>query len=127
MALSCDGNNNRWVFYGTRKQIIDWIIKHQELMIVANTEEVVIDMLHAHDLQVHYSDFFKTYFDLQRVKVEIRPHIPSKDELIPYVRRVIISSGTKLANIVDILKDEWHRPVRHPQQHHVFPLSTATT
>lgn len=99
-------------------------MKHKEIMVASNTAEVVVDMSHVHDLQMHYSDFLKCYFELQRVKMEIRPHIPSRDEKIPYVHRIIVASGTKLVDILDELKNEWRQPVKHYHQHHVFPLST---
>lgn len=125
ITLSSAGNTNRWIFYGTRKQIVDWIREHSNITLEnalfaggQNTShvhtELVIDLQYVYDQDQGYADYLKSYFisiyDVERVKVEIRARIESKDCFIPALSRVIVASGTKLGDIVEDLEIEWFKP-----------------
>jgi hypothetical protein len=126
ITLSSAGNTNRWVFYGIRKQIIDWIREHGNISLEnalfaggqTSTNhvhtELVIDLQYVYDQEQSYTDYLKSYFvsiyDVERVKVEIRARIESKDCFIPAISRIIVASGTKLSEIVEDLEIEWFKP-----------------
>jgi hypothetical protein len=76
--------------------------------------ELVIDLQYVYDQEQSYADYLKSYFvdihEVERVKVEIRPRIESKDNVIPSLRRVIVASGSKLGEMADNLELEWYKP-----------------
>ncbi|KAG2231273.1 hypothetical protein INT48_008480 [Thamnidium elegans] len=143
ITLSSAGNTNRWVFYGTRKQIIDWMQDHHEIVLEntvfvgrkdsnANTHtELVIDLQYVYDQDQGYLDYVKSYFvsiyDVERVKVEIRPRIESKDCFITALNRTIVTSGTKLDDIITELHDEWFKPAQSYVQQTVDLFNDSPT
>ncbi|KAI7870794.1 hypothetical protein BDF14DRAFT_1769815 [Spinellus fusiger] len=76
--------------------------------------EVVIDLLQIPDAEQSYYYYLKSFIvsdhTTERIKVEIRPRIDSKDDHITTLCRVIIASGTRLSDIVDELESEWAKP-----------------
>ncbi|CAO3684505.1 unnamed protein product [Rhizopus stolonifer] len=124
ITLSSAGNTARWIFYGTRQDILNWIKQHQHITLEnslfvgggASTThtELVIDLQYVYDSEQTYADYFKSFFvnihQVERVKVEIRPRIESKDSMISCLNRVIVVSGTKLGDIMDDLEIEWSKP-----------------
>lgn len=126
ITLSSAGNTNRWVFYGTRKQTLDWMREHSDITLENSIfaggktcdnnvhTEIVIDVQYVYDQDQTYVDYIKSYFvdiyDSERVKVEIRPRVDSKDSVIPSLSRTIVASGTKLGDLVDDLQTEWFKP-----------------
>lgn len=141
ITLSSGGNNNRWAFYGTRKQIIEWIREHGDITLEnpvfiggktceSNIHtELVIDLQYVYDQEQTYADYIKSYFvdiyDVERVKVEIRPRIDSKDSMITTLNRVVVASGCKFSEIVDELETEWFKPAKSYAQQTVQLFSDA--
>lgn len=143
ITLSSAGNTNRWVFYGTRKQILEWILEHGHISL-ENTifiggghsdknvhTELVIDLQYVYDQEQGYYDYIKSYFvsiyDVERVKVEVRPRVDNKDNVIPSLNRVIVASGSKLNEIVDDLEIEWFKPAQSYVQQAVHLFTDAPT
>ncbi|KAI8145105.1 hypothetical protein BJV82DRAFT_604960 [Fennellomyces sp. T-0311] len=128
ISLSSSGNTSRFVFYGTRKEILDWMREHENLMIeyhlfadgrpVAfhHQTELIIDMQYLHDSEQTYANYFKSFFVSdyanERVKVEIRAKVDSKDNDIMTLYRLIVRSGIRLGDVVDDLDHHWHLPAR---------------
>ncbi|KAF7725728.1 hypothetical protein EC973_009446 [Apophysomyces ossiformis] len=126
ITLTSTGNTNRWAFYGTRREIIDWIQSHSHIVLenaifvggkptsFYTQTELVIDLQHTPDEEQSYYDYIRSFFandyDVEKVKVEIRPRIDSKDHMITTLCRVIVASGVSLGEIVDHLKREWYKP-----------------
>lgn len=126
ITLSCAENTNRWVFYGTRPEILDWIKNHGEIQLENsifssgrptsfNTHtELVIDLLVYSDpdqsVLSYFKSFVQTDFQNEKVKVEIRPRLESKDQMINTLCRVIVKSGVLFADILDTLNQEWYQP-----------------
>ncbi|KAI8977678.1 hypothetical protein BDF20DRAFT_876251 [Mycotypha africana] len=148
ITLSSTGNTNRWIFYGTRRQILDWIKDHANIILEnvlftgdhknINSEtqsylhtELIIDLQHVYDQEQSYTDYFKSFFvdihDVERVKVEIRPRIDSKDSVIPSLNRVIVANGTSLGDIVDELETEWFKPSASYAQQTIHLFTDAPT
>ncbi|RCI04097.1 hypothetical protein CU098_013075, partial [Rhizopus stolonifer] len=108
ITVSSAGNTTRWVFYGTRQQILEWIREHPD-MTVENAvfiggvnsshvhTELVIDLQYVYDQEQSYAEYIKSYFvdihDVERVKVEIRPRTESRDSITPCLSRIIVASG----------------------------------
>ncbi|KAI8881787.1 hypothetical protein K501DRAFT_157875, partial [Backusella circina FSU 941] len=141
ISVSSAANTNKWVFYGTRKQIIDWMREHPDLYLENKVfiggkpasdvdgglhTELVIDLQYLYDQQQTYKDYLKSFFvsiyDVERVKVELRPRLESKDGMINALNRIIISSGTQLKFITDDLEAEWFKPAQsyYQQTVHLF-------
>ncbi|KAI7858218.1 hypothetical protein BDC45DRAFT_330313 [Circinella umbellata] len=128
LSLSSSGNTSRFVFYGTRKEILDWMRNHANLRIEYNLfadgrpasfqhpTEIIIDLQHLHDSEQSYFNYFKSFFVSdyvnERVKVEIRPKLNSKDHDIMTLYRLVSTSGVTLGDIVDDLDHYWHLPAR---------------
>ncbi|KAI9485778.1 MAG: hypothetical protein EXX96DRAFT_19067 [Benjaminiella poitrasii] len=126
ITVSSANNTSRWIFYGTRKQILEWIRDHADITIenaifVGGKDcnnnvhsELVIDLQYVYDQDQTYVDYIKSYFvdiyDVERVKCEIRPRIDSKDSMIPSLSRVTVANGCRLGDIVDDLEIEWYKP-----------------
>ncbi|KAI8992549.1 hypothetical protein BDB01DRAFT_778811 [Pilobolus umbonatus] len=126
ITVSSGGNTTRWIFYGTRKQIIQWMRDHSHIILENSVfngghpsdshihTELVIDLQYAYDNEQSYADFIKSYFvdifEVERVKVEIRARVESKDSSIASLNRSIVASGTTLGEIVDDLEKEWNKP-----------------
>jgi hypothetical protein len=93
--------------------------------------ELVIDLQYVYDQEQGYADYFKSYFvsiyDVERVKVEIRPRIESKDSVITSLNRVVVASGTQLNDIVDDLEIEWYKPAQSYVQQAVHLFTDAPT
>ncbi|GAN01122.1 hypothetical protein MAM1_0005d00553 [Mucor ambiguus] len=143
ITLSSAGNTNRWVFYGTRKQILDWMREHGDISLENSIfaggktcdnnvhTEIVVDVQYVYDQEQTYVNYIKSYFvdiyDSERVKVEIRPRVDSKDSVIPSLSRSIVASGTKLADLVDDLQAEWFKPGQSYAQQTVHLFSDTPT
>lgn len=130
ITVSSTENTNRWVFYGTRPEILDWIKNHSELQLensifasgggapstFSTHTELVIDLLYFQDpdqsLVNYFKSFIQTDFQNEKVKVEIRPRVESKDQMISTLCRVIIKSGVLLGDIYNELNQEWYQPTR---------------
>ncbi|CAO3626527.1 unnamed protein product [Mucor hiemalis] len=112
ITLTSGGNTNRWAFYGTRKQILNGFVN-----------------MYVYDQEQTYADYIKSYFvdiyDVERVKVEIRPRIDSKDSMITTLNRVVVASGSKFSEIVDELETEWFKPAQSYAQQTVQLFSDA--
>ncbi|CAO3643659.1 unnamed protein product [Mucor fragilis] len=93
--------------------------------------EIVIDVQYVYDQEQTYVDYIKSYFvdiyDAERVKVEIRPRVDSKDSVIPSLSRSIVASGTRLADLVDDLQAEWFKPGQSYAQQTVHLFSDTPT
>jgi hypothetical protein len=141
ISVSSAANTNKWVFYGTRKQILDWMRQHPDLYLENKIfiggkpasdvdgglhTELIIDLQYLYDQQQTYKDYVKSFFvsiyDVERVKVEIRPRVESKDGMITALNRSVISSGTQLKFITDHLETEWFKPAQsyYQQTVHLF-------
>ncbi|KAI9276942.1 hypothetical protein BDA99DRAFT_122041 [Phascolomyces articulosus] len=128
LSLTSSGNTSRFVFYGTRKEILDWMRQHANLVIEYNLfadgrpapfqhpTEIIIDLQYLHDSEQTYANYFKSFFVSdyvnERVKVEIRPKLDSKDNDIMTMYRLVSTSGVKLGDVVDDLDHYWHLPAR---------------
>ncbi|CDH55135.1 hypothetical protein RO3G_04627 [Lichtheimia corymbifera JMRC:FSU:9682] len=127
ISLTSSGNTSRWVFYGTRKQIIDWMREHANLVVEYNLfndkqhhenppTELVFDLHYLHDSEQSYYNYVKSFFvsdyEHERVKVEIRPKLDSKDHDIQTMCRVYTRSSVRLGDVVDELEHQWHQPAR---------------
>ncbi|KAG0174678.1 hypothetical protein DFQ28_005276 [Apophysomyces sp. BC1034] len=126
ITLTSAGNTSRWIFYGTRGEIIDWIRRHSDLVLenaiffggkptsFYTQTELVIDLQYIPDEEQSYYNYLRSFFvndySTERVKVEIRPRVDSKDHLIMTLCRVIVASGISLGDVVDDLDKEWHKP-----------------
>ena len=128
ITLSSTENTNRWVFYGTRNDILDWMKNHGTIQLYNgifstgkpvsfNTHtELVIDLLSYNDPDQTVWDYVKSFvqtdFQNEKVKVEIRPRVESKDQMISTLCRVIVASGVTFNEIIQELNQEWFQPTR---------------
>ncbi|KAI9365106.1 hypothetical protein BD770DRAFT_468805 [Pilaira anomala] len=128
ITVSCNENTDRWVFYGTRPEILDWIKNHGDIQlenamfltgrpVSFNTHtELVIDLLEYKDPDQSMFSYFKslvqTDFLTEKIKVEIRARVESKDQMITTQCRVIVASGVLLGDIWRELNQEWYQPTR---------------
>ncbi|KAI8077353.1 uncharacterized protein B0P05DRAFT_544706 [Gilbertella persicaria] len=127
ITVSSTETTNRWVFYGTRPEILDWIRNHQDIQLenglfsttptsFQTHTELVIDLLAYSDPEQSFLDyvksFVKTDFIHEKVKVEIRPRVESKDQMISTLCRVIVASGIRLGDVLPELNQEWYQPTR---------------
>lgn len=128
ITLSSSGNTARWIFYGTRKEILDWMHEHTKITVEASLftggrptsfhtcNEIVIDLQAIPDAEQSYYDYFKSFFvsdyERERVKVELRPRMDSKDAMILTQLRIIVRSGVCFGDIVEELQHEWYKPAR---------------
>ncbi|CEG77163.1 hypothetical protein RMATCC62417_11960 [Rhizopus microsporus] len=141
ITLSSAGNTTRWIFFGKRQEIIDWLREHSDI-ILENTlfvgessghthTEIVIDLQQVNDSEQSYYDYIKSFFvniyDVERVKVEIRPRVESKDNMITCLNRAIVASGTRLGDIVDDLQTEWFKPAESYVQQAAHLLNDEPT
>ncbi|OBZ90808.1 hypothetical protein A0J61_01145 [Choanephora cucurbitarum] len=126
ITLGSSDNTSRWVFYGTRPQILEWIENHQDIQLENNLfsqgrpltyqthTEVVIDLQSYSDpdqsLFSYLSSFVATDFIHEKVKVEIRPRVESKDQLISHLCRIVVASGVRLGDILTELNRIWYQP-----------------
>jgi hypothetical protein len=126
ITVSTSSNTNKWVFIGSRAEILHWIQKHSNL-IIENTifsggdrpsfhthNEVVIDLLNFSDPDQSFFQYVRSYVktdnNVDKVKVEIRPRVESKDQNIMTMCRIIVNSGVSLGSIVDKLEEKWNGP-----------------
>ncbi|CEP08582.1 hypothetical protein [Parasitella parasitica] len=132
ITVSSTENTNRWVFYGTRPEILDWIKNHSDIQlenslfatgrpVSFNTHtEIVIDLMTYNDpeqsLFGYIKSFVATDFEHEKVKVEIRPRIESKDQMISTLSRVIVASGVHLGDVLGELYQEWYKSRTYVQQ-----------
>lgn len=58
----------------------------------------------------YFKSFVQTDFQNEKVKVEIRPRVESKDQMISTLCRVIVASGVLFADILNELNQEWYQP-----------------
>ncbi|KAI9493024.1 hypothetical protein BDB00DRAFT_824980 [Zychaea mexicana] len=128
LSLTSSGNTSRFVFYGTRKEILDWMRQRPNLVIeyhlfadgrpvaLQHQTEIVIDLQYLHDSEQTYVNYVKSFFvsdyASERVKVEIRPKLDSKDQDVMTMYRLVSRSGVKLGEVVDDLDHYWHLPAR---------------
>ncbi|KAI8365523.1 hypothetical protein BD560DRAFT_401774 [Blakeslea trispora] len=93
--------------------------------------ELVIDLQYMYDQEQGYLDYFKSYFvdihNVERVKVEIRPRIESKDKMVSCLSRVIVVSGSRLGDLVEDLEIEWFKPSQSYAQQTVQLFTDAPT
>ncbi|KAG2190270.1 hypothetical protein INT46_005599 [Mucor plumbeus] len=132
ITVSSTENTNRWVFYGTRPEILEWIKSHSDIQlenslfstgrpISFNTHtEIVIDLMSYNDPQQSMLDYMKSFvttdFEHEKVKVEIRPRVESKDQMISTLSRVIVASGVHLGDVLAELNQEWYTNRTYIQQ-----------
>jgi hypothetical protein len=126
ITVSTSSNSNKWVFIGTRVEILHWIRQHSSL-VLENTifsngdrpsfhthNEVVIDLLNFNDPEQSFFQYVRSYVKTDnnhdRVKVEFRPKVDSKDQNIMTMCRIIVNSGVSLGSIVDQLEEKWNAP-----------------
>lgn len=128
ITVSSTENTNRWVFYGTRPDILDWMKNHQDIVLenglfstgkpvsFQTHTEIVIDLLSYADPDQSMMDYLKSFvqtdFQNEKVKVEIRPRVESKDQMISTLCRVIVASGVTLGDVFSELNLEWYQPTR---------------
>lgn len=114
------------MFIGSRAEIIHWIRQHSNLVIenaifsggdrpsFHTHNEVVIDLLNFSDPEQSFFQYVRSYVktdnNIDKVKVEIRPKVESKDQNIMTVCRIIVNSGVSLGSIVDKLEEKWNSP-----------------
>ncbi|KAI8375973.1 uncharacterized protein BYT42DRAFT_614760 [Radiomyces spectabilis] len=127
ITLSGINNTNRWVFYGTRPEILEWFRQHTNIEF-ENTmftggqpetfktdAELVIDLMYYKDPEQSTVQYLKSFvvtdYENERVKVEVRPRVDSRDQAIQTLCRVIVRSGVKAGDIVADLEREWYKPV----------------
>ncbi|ORZ15717.1 hypothetical protein BCR42DRAFT_491744 [Absidia repens] len=148
ITFTAGSNTSRWMFYGTRKDILDWMRNHKDLELengifstlpTSNGDgnndhpdahtELVIDMQYCHDPDQSYYNYCKSFlisdYSVERVKVEIRPRIESKDRMIETLCRTIVASGSRLGAIVDDLETQWNSPAKSYYQQTVDVFSDA--
>ncbi|CAO3585063.1 unnamed protein product [Absidia cylindrospora] len=153
ITFTAGSNTSRWMFYGTRKEILDWMRNHKDLELenaifstlpTSNGDssndhgksdnfhthtELVIDMQYCYDPDQSYYNYCKSFFvsdyGVERVKVEIRPRIESKDRMIETLCRTIVASGSRLGAIVDDLETQWNSPAKSYYQQTVDVFSDA--
>lgn len=141
ITLTSGSNTSRWMFYGTRQEIVNWLREHSDLVlenglfastnssIRAQHTELVIDLQACYDAEQSYYNYYKSFFvsdySVERVKVEIRPRIESKDAMIESVCRTIVTSGSRLGDIVDDLESYWNGPAKSYYQQTVDVFSDA--
>jgi hypothetical protein len=137
------------MFYGTRQEILDWMRNHKDLVLENNIfstlstshddsnklggfqprTELVIDMQYCYDAEQSYYNYCKSFFvsdyGVERVKVEIRPRIESKDNMIETLCRTIVASGCHLDSIVDDLETQWNNPAKSYYQQTVDVFTDA--
>jgi hypothetical protein len=126
ITVSTSSNTNKWVFIGSRAEILHWLRQHSSL-IVENAifsggdrpsfhthNEVVIDLLNYSDPEQSFFQYVRSYVktdnNIDKVKVEIRPKVESKDQNIMTACRIIVNSGVSLGSIVDKLEEKWNAP-----------------
>ncbi|KAI9483079.1 MAG: hypothetical protein EXX96DRAFT_536440 [Benjaminiella poitrasii] len=128
ITLSSTENTNRWVFYGTRHEILDWIKQHGHIQLENGLfstmkplsfdthTELVIDLLSYSDPKQSMFDYLKSFvqtdFENEKVKVEIRPRVESKDQVISTLCRIIVASGVSFGDVLAELNQEWYQPPR---------------
>lgn len=149
ITLATGSNTGRWQFYGTRKEILDWMRDHKDIELEnglfsttsatatgggkPNTfhthTELVIDMQYCYDAEQTYYNYYKSFFvsdySVERVKVEIRPRIESKDNMIDSLCRTIVTSGSRLGDIADDLETQWNGPAKSYYQQTVDVFTDA--
>ncbi|KAI8343638.1 hypothetical protein BC941DRAFT_411919 [Chlamydoabsidia padenii] len=142
ITLTSGSNTSRWMFYGTRQEIVHWIRQHGDLVLenglfsTTNNNtvhpqhtELVIDLQACYDAEQSYYNYYKSFFvsdySVERVKVEVRPRIESKDAMIESVCRTIVTSGSRLGDIVDDLETYWNEPAKSYYQQTVDVFSDA--
>lgn len=83
---------------------------------LASHTEILFDMQYIADSEQSYVNYVRSFFvsdyEQERVKVEIRPRIESKDTMILTLCRIITRSGVRLGDVVDQLEHEWYKPAR---------------
>ncbi|CAM0135927.1 hypothetical protein VKS41_001632 [Umbelopsis sp. WA50703] len=126
ITVSTSSNSNKWIFIGTRVEILHWIRSHSNVA-VENTifsggdqpsfhthNEVVVDLLNYNDPEQSYFQYVRSYmktdYNVDKVKVEIRPKVDSKDQNIMTTCRIIVNSGVTFGSIVDELEERWMTP-----------------
>jgi hypothetical protein len=126
ITVASTDTTSRWVFYGTRPEILDWMRNHSTIQLenglfgsnrpvtFQTQTELVIDLVYYSDPEQSMFDYLKSFvatdFDNERVKVEIRPRVDSKDQMTTTLCRVITRSGVSFAEILTELEQEWHNP-----------------
>lgn len=118
---------NKWIFIGTRLEIIEWMRSNAQLVLENSQwsdstrpslfhtqQEIVIDLLQYADPEQSTYDYVKTYFvadhTTERVRVEFRPKIEKHDYNTFTLCRVIVNSGITIGDIVDELESRWSKP-----------------
>ncbi|KAI8068277.1 hypothetical protein BC940DRAFT_299597 [Gongronella butleri] len=142
LTIASGNNTSKWVFLGTRNEIIDWIKAHGEIVLENGLfkptsfhthTELVIDLQYFPDAEQSYYNYAKSFFvsdyNVERVRVEIRPRIESKDKMIECLCRTVIRSGTRFAEIAEDLLAEWSEPAKsyYQQTVDVFTDAPPTT
>ncbi|ORX59020.1 hypothetical protein DM01DRAFT_1333610 [Hesseltinella vesiculosa] len=138
LTIASGNNTSKWVFVGTRKEILDWMREHSQVELENGLfkptsfhthTELVIDLQYYIDSEQSYMNYAKSFFvsdyDVERVRVEIRPRIESKDRITECLCRTVIKSGTKLGDIVDDLEAEWNAPAKSYYQQTVDVFTEA--
>ncbi|KAI9305053.1 hypothetical protein BJ944DRAFT_265866 [Cunninghamella echinulata] len=146
ITIASGNNTSRWMFYGTRKEILDWIKEHPDIVLenglfsstghpttFTTHTELVIDLQYIYDSEQSYYNYYKSFFvsdySIEKVKVEIRPRIESKDKMIDSLCRTIVTSGSRLGDIAEELEREWNAPAKsyYQQTIDVFTDAPPTT
>ncbi|RUS16674.1 hypothetical protein BC938DRAFT_476503, partial [Jimgerdemannia flammicorona] len=125
ITVSAASNTAKWIFVGTRPEIISWMREHPHI-VIENTifadrptsyhthTELVVDLLAFQDPEQTTYDYVKSYFVTdskhEKVKVEIRPKVDKVDYNVFTLCRIILSTGICFGEIVDDLERQWAKP-----------------
>ncbi|KAI8385757.1 hypothetical protein BD560DRAFT_384267 [Blakeslea trispora] len=128
ITVASTDSTNSWVFYGTRPHILEWMENHQDIQLENSLftngrpltyqthTELVIDLQAYSDPDQSFLDYLSSFvstdFVHEKVKVEVRPRVESKDQLISTLCRVIVASGVYLRDILPDLNRVWYQPSR---------------
>lgn len=131
IAVSTTSNSSRFIFVGTRAEILEWFRQHPTIILENSTwgsngentptsfhthTELVIDLLEYQDPETTTFQWIKSYFTSQeerrkveKVRVEIRPRVEKIDYDVFTICRVIVSNGVSLGEIVEDLERQWEK------------------
>ncbi|KAI9321906.1 hypothetical protein BX666DRAFT_1906812 [Dichotomocladium elegans] len=130
ISLTSSGNTAQWMFYGTRKEIIEWMRTHPQLVIEyrpyasalqqqQQQTELIFDLLAVPDEDQSYYQYLKSFvvsdYEHERVKCEIRPKLENNKDatmIDALLCRTITHNGVCLGDIADELEHQWNMPAR---------------
>ncbi|KAG9299394.1 hypothetical protein G9A89_014043 [Geosiphon pyriformis] len=119
--------SDRFMLIGTKPEILEWLHSYPDIILKVRIfdddnvppsihfQNIVIDLLADAHMHRHLADIVNPLHHpdaaFENVRLEFRISNPKTDDLLEPLFRLIVTSGSKLSEIVDSIEEEWNKLV----------------